>query len=300
MMLKDKVAVITGIGPGMGSEIALLFAREGAKLIIGARNEARIEKLAKELRDKGHDVIAKTTGDYKSIDEADPEQWRRVMDCNFFGAMHLVQVSTPSMIERGGGEIILVNSGASFLPHVGLASYAASKAALESLVRSLAIELGPKGIRANGIHLGHGIIDNAPYISQQQELTCTPQGFSAPGAFAMAGVTAADIDVLAIYDCFSITALMQIEDMGFCKKGEGGAFVEGGRLRYDNPRSKGGLPTNTHGGLLSHAYVLGIAHVIELVKQLRGTSPNQVEMAELAAYAGFTADEASTLILRRA
>ena len=185
-MLKDKVAVITGIGPGMGTEIALLFAREGAKLIIGARNEARIEKLAKELRDKGHDVIAKTTdltsrdscrgiveaaieayggvdilvqnghdpGDYKSIEEADPEQWRRVMDCNFFGAMHLVQVSTPSMIERGGGEIILVNSGASFLPHVGLASYAASKAALESLVRSLAIELGPKGIRANGIHLG--------------------------------------------------------------------------------------------------------------------------------------------------
>jgi len=148
--------------------------------------------------------------------------------------------------------------------------------------------------------VGHGIIDNAPYISQQQELTCTPQGFSAPGAFAMAGVTPADIDVLAIYDCFSITALMQIEDMGFCKKGEGGAFVEGGRLRYDNPRSRGGLPTNTHGGLLSHAYVLGIAHVIELVKQLRGTSPNQVEMAELAAYAGFTADEASTLILRRA
>ena len=148
--------------------------------------------------------------------------------------------------------------------------------------------------------VGHGMIDNAPYISQQQDLTCTPQVFSAPGAFAMADIKPQDIDVLAVYDCFSITALMQIEDMGFCEKGEGGAFVEGGRLRYDNPRSQGGLPTNTHGGLLSHAYVLGIAHVIELVKQLRGTSTSQVEAAEIAAYAGFTADEASTLILRKA
>ena len=147
--------------------------------------------------------------------------------------------------------------------------------------------------------VGHGIINNAPYISQQRDITYTPQIFSAPGAFAMADVKPEDIDVLAVYDCFSITALMQIEDMGFCKKGEGGAFVEGGRLRYDRPRSRGGLPTNTHGGLLSHAYVLGIAHVIELVKQLRGTSPNQVEAAEIAAYAGFTADEASTLIMRK-
>ena len=148
--------------------------------------------------------------------------------------------------------------------------------------------------------VGHGVIDNEPYISQQGDLTSTPQGFSAPGAFAMAGVCPADIDVLAVYDCFSITALMQIEDMGFCAKGEGGSFVEGGRLRFDRARRQGGLPTNTHGGLLSHAYVLGIAHVVELVKQLRGTAPNQVEMAELAAYAGFTAAEASTLILRRA
>ncbi len=90
----------------------------------------------------------------KTLDEADPDQWREVMDCNFFGALHLVQACTPSMIERGGGQINLVNSGASFEPHVGLASYAASKAALESLVRSIAIELGPKGIRANCIHLG--------------------------------------------------------------------------------------------------------------------------------------------------
>jgi NAD(P)-dependent dehydrogenase (short-subunit alcohol dehydrogenase family) len=186
MMLKDKIAVITGIGPGMGTEIARLFARQGAALVIGARTESKIRQLAEELQSEGCRVIAQVTdlndkdschgvvqaaidefggvdilvqnghhpGDYKTIDEADPGQWREVMDCNFFGALHLVQACTPSMVTRGGGQIILVNSGASFEPHIGLASYAASKAALESLVRSIAIELGPKGIRANGIHLG--------------------------------------------------------------------------------------------------------------------------------------------------
>ncbi|HUH38137.1 MAG TPA: thiolase family protein, partial [Spongiibacteraceae bacterium] len=147
--------------------------------------------------------------------------------------------------------------------------------------------------------VGHGRISGAPYISQQGDITATPQVFSAPWAMAMADIRPTDIDVIAVYDCFSITALMQIEDMGFCAKGEGGAFIQDNRLHFDRPRSAGGIPCNTHGGLLSHAYVLGIAHVVELVKQLRGQAFNQVRDARLAAYAGFTADEASTLILRR-
>lgn len=146
--------------------------------------------------------------------------------------------------------------------------------------------------------IGLGQINQAPYTSQQGDLTSTPQHFSAPGAFQMAGLTPADIDVVGVYDCFSITALMQIEDMGFCQKGEGGEFIANGKLRYDNPIRKGGLPTNTHGGLLSHAYTLGISHVVELVKQIRGTAPNQVESVNNAIYAGYTADRASTLILQ--
>ena len=90
--------------------------------------------------------------------------------------------------------------------------------------------------------------------------------FSAPRAFAMAGLTPSDVDVLTVYDPFTVVSLMQIEDMGFCPKGEVGAFVEGDTLFHD----AGKLPFNTHGGLLSHAYVLGIAHVVECVKQLRG------------------------------
>lgn len=147
--------------------------------------------------------------------------------------------------------------------------------------------------------VGYGVIDNSPFISQQGDLTSTPQTFSAPWAYAMADISAADLDVIGVYDCFSSTALMQIEEMGFCDKGEGGAFVEGDRLHFDRPRQRGGIPCNTHGGSMSHAYILGMTHVVELVKQLRGTAPNQVAGAELAAYAGFTAEEASTLVLRR-
>jgi acetyl-CoA acetyltransferase len=158
-------------------------------------------------------------------------------------------------------------------------------------------DLRHRPVVAEGV--GQGVIGTDPYISQQAHLGATPQTFAAPWAFAMAELEPADIDVIALYDCFSITALMMIEDLGFCPKGEGGRFVEGGRLHFDRPRAAGGLPCNTHGGLMSHAYVLGIAHVVELVRQLRGEAANQVRDAELALYGGFTAAEAAALILRR-
>jgi len=111
----------------------------------------------------------------------------------------------------------------------------------------------------------------------------------------MAGEEPADVDVLTLYDPFTIHAIMQIEDMGFCVKGEGGDFVEGGALDHDG----GVLPYNTHGGLLSHAYVLGIAHVVEVVRQLRGEAAAQVPDARVGVYGGYTGPQASTLVLRR-
>jgi acetyl-CoA acetyltransferase len=138
------------------------------------------------------------------------------------------------------------------------------------------------------------------YWSQQTPFTSTPQVFSAPAAYQMAGIDNSAVDVLAVYDPFTIVALMQIEDMGFCKKGEGGAFVEGERLYFKNSRRNGGLPFNTHGGLLSHAYVLGISHVVELVRQLRGEAHNQVDTPQIAVYGGYTGGLASTLVLGKA
>ena len=125
--------------------------------------------------------------------------------------------------------------------------------------------------------------------------TSTPQVFSAPGAFAMAGLAPADVDVLTVYDPFTVVSMMQIEDMGFCPKGEAGRFVEGDTLFHDS----GKLPFNTHGGLLSHAYVLGIAHVVECVKQLRGVAAAQVPDCEVAVYGGYTGHMASTLVLTK-
>jgi acetyl-CoA acetyltransferase len=144
--------------------------------------------------------------------------------------------------------------------------------------------------------VGEGYSDSGTHWAQQPAFTSSPQVFSAPSAFAMANLGPDDVDVLTVYDPFTVVSLMQIEDMGFCKKGDVGAFVEGDTLFHD----AGKLPFNTHGGLLSHAYVLGIAHVVECVKQLRGIAGAQVPNAEVAVYGGYTGHMASTLILTKA
>jgi acetyl-CoA C-acetyltransferase len=99
-------------------------------------------------------------------------------------------------------------------------------------------------------------------------------------AFERAGVAHKDIDMAMVYDSFTITVLATLENLGFCKRGEGGAFVTGGRLRYD-----GDLPLNTDGGGLSsnHPGMRGIFLVIEAVKQLRGEcGPRQVKDCKTA------------------
>jgi acetyl-CoA acetyltransferase len=95
------------------------------------------------------------------------------------------------------------------------------------------------------------------------------------------GLSPADIDVALIYDHFSPLVVMQLEDFGFCKRGEGGAFVESGVMRID-----GALPVNPHGGNLSDGYVIGTTHIREAVEQLRGTAVNQVQGARTALLSG--------------
>ena len=143
--------------------------------------------------------------------------------------------------------------------------------------------------------VGEGYSGSGTHWAQQRAFTTSPQVFSAPGGFKMAGIVPGDVDVLTAYDPFTIVSLMQIEDMGFCAKGEAGALAESGALAFDT----GSLPYNPHGGLLSHAYVLGITHVVECVKQLRGTADAQVRECEVAAYGGYTGHMASTLVLTK-
>ena len=143
--------------------------------------------------------------------------------------------------------------------------------------------------------IGEGYSGTGTHWSQQRDFTSTPQVFSAPAAWSMAGVEPSDVDVLTCYDPFTVVSLMQIEDMGFCAKGEAGDLAAAGDLRVDGGR----IPYNPHGGLLSHAYVLGIAHVVECVKQLRGAADAQVGACEIAVYGGYTGHMASTLVLGR-
>ncbi|MCH6548116.1 MAG: thiolase domain-containing protein [Gemmatimonadetes bacterium] len=120
------------------------------------------------------------------------------------------------------------------------------------------------------------------YRTNGGDITTSAGAQSAPIAFAEAEVTPDEIDIAMIYDSFSITVLTMLEDLGFCAKGEGGAWVEGGRLRFDRPND--GPALNTDGGGLSsnHPGMRGIFLLIEAARQLRGESCSQVEGARLA------------------
>jgi acetyl-CoA C-acetyltransferase len=152
--------------------------------------------------------------------------------------------------------------------------------------------------------LGHG---ESPKLADNGriDLTYTGAVWSGPRAFEEAGVTQADIDYVSIYDSFTITVLQTIEDLGFCEKGKGGAFVADGSLQAPHGR----LPFNTDGGGLCNNHPVnrgGMTKVIEAVRQLRGEAngPVQVPDCELALAHGNggslgTRSAAATLILGR-
>jgi acetyl-CoA acetyltransferase len=121
-------------------------------------------------------------------------------------------------------------------------------------------------------------------INQMPDYTTTAAAICGPQAFAQAGVGPQDMDTAQLYDSFTITVMLLLEGLGFCKRGEGGAFVEDGKLRPG-----GSLPTNTDGGGLSscHPGMRGVFTLIEAVLQLRGQAGiRQVPDAKLAAVCG--------------
>ena len=131
------------------------------------------------------------------------------------------------------------------------------------------------------------------------DMTVTGAAITAPRAFAEASVTPAEIDMAMIYDSFTITVLLLLEDLGFCKKGEGGSFVQDGRIALG-----GQLPVNTDGGGLSsnHPGMRGIFLIIEATRQLRGQcGARQVAGARLAVAhgsGGVLSSQATTILGR--
>ncbi|MCH8052348.1 MAG: thiolase family protein, partial [Chloroflexi bacterium] len=129
--------------------------------------------------------------------------------------------------------------------------------------------------------LGAGEATRGVMLAQVESITTSPVAQSAPLAFEMAGVTPDDIDLVSVYDCYTITVIVTLEDAGFCEKGRGGPFVEEHDLTY-----RGDLPLNTHGGQLSFGQpglAGGMSHVTEAVRQLQGRAgERQLPDCELA------------------
>ena len=156
-----------------------------------------------------------------------------------------------------------------------IVSDGAAAAIVTTADRAADMKKRPVHLLGQGYGLRHG------HIGDHKQLTTTGAVDSGRDAFALAGVERADIDVAQLYDCFTITVILELEDLGFCAKGEGGRFVEGGRIGLG-----GALPVTTHGGLLSGGHPGlpgGFFHLIEGVRQLRGEAgERQVADAELA------------------
>jgi acetyl-CoA acetyltransferase len=113
--------------------------------------------------------------------------------------------------------------------------------------------------------------------------------------FEQVGLAPSDIDAAFFYDFFTSLVIIALEDYGFCKRGEGGPFVEDGGLAWPNGR----LVTNSNGGQLSEAFIHGVNNNLEAVRQIRGTSTSQVEDCALALVAGANTDPTGAVILRR-
>ena len=148
-------------------------------------------------------------------------------------------------------------------------------------------------VRITGAVFGGG---HTLYSNGRGDLTTSAAADSSTRLYAMAGLGPDDVDVAELYDAFTPLVLIQLEDYGFCEKGDAAAFVADGTTAHG-----GRLPVNTHGGFLSAGYVHGLNHVAEAVAQLRGTcAERQVDGAEVAlstGQPGYVAGTTSALIL---
>ncbi|HEX4894570.1 MAG TPA: thiolase family protein [Hyphomicrobiaceae bacterium] len=151
-------------------------------------------------------------------------------------------------------------------------------------------------VRVLGTGFGSEPITGDDVFTQPAGMARIPGARAATGrALAQAGLTLEDVDFAEVYDCFTISCLLQIEEIGFCKRGEGAAFI-----REKGMGIGGGLPINTHGGLLSHSYLLGVEHVIEAVRQLRGEAgAGQVRDARVGLVGGLSNPDYGVVLLGR-
>lgn len=186
MLLENKVVIITGVGPGMGGKLAVLAAREGAKVVLAARSTEFVEGVVKEIRAFDgkaisvradvslpadcHRIAAKAiaafgridclvnsayrAGKMVSFEDADLNDWKDSFEVTFFGALYMSKAVLPAMKANGGGSIVNVGTMETRKPLLNNGAYNVPKSALQAATRQLAAELGKYQIRVNSAVIG--------------------------------------------------------------------------------------------------------------------------------------------------
>jgi NAD(P)-dependent dehydrogenase (short-subunit alcohol dehydrogenase family) len=186
-LLKGRVAIVSGIGPGVGKEVAYAFAREGADVVLAARTPSALEEVALGIQKRRQkslcvptdiskpedcqrlveqamkqfgrvDVLVNNaflTHPWGSIESADFEAWKKILDVNLFGSLRLSQLVIPHMRRQGGGSIVMVNTMSMRIIEPNVGGYASSKGALMIATQTLAKEVGPDKIRVNSVVPGY-------------------------------------------------------------------------------------------------------------------------------------------------
>lgn len=187
MLLKNKVIIITGVGPGMGQAMAKIAAQEGAKVVLGARNKDFLDMIVADIRNAGGEAVARSidvgyrsdcdalvatgldvfgridglvnsayaAGENSLFESDDLEQWSKVIDVSALGSARMAQAVLEPMKSIGGGAIVNVATMQSLKPLAGgSASYAVAKGALASLTRQIANDYGKFNIRVNSTRMG--------------------------------------------------------------------------------------------------------------------------------------------------
>lgn len=184
MLLEGKVAIVSGLGPGMGRDISLALAEQGADIVMGARKPESMAGPADEVRALGRralevptditdvaaceniaqrakdefgrvDVLVNNAfhqGDFSTLVDADLDSWRETFEVNFYGAMQLSRAAIPFLKEHEESHIVMINTVSVLEIQAAFGAYAASKGALATVTKTMARELGRDGIRVNAIH----------------------------------------------------------------------------------------------------------------------------------------------------
>jgi meso-butanediol dehydrogenase / (S,S)-butanediol dehydrogenase / diacetyl reductase len=208
MRLDGKVAIVSGGGTGIGAATARVFAREGARVVVTGRRAEPLQAVAAEI--DGRAVAGDTTDDdrvraavaeardaFGGLDvvvanaglgfggaaaDVDDERWQQTLDVNLTGAFRLARAAIPSLVERGGGSIVLVSSVSALVSGTDGAAYVTSKAAMLGLARSIAVDYGPSGIRANALCPGWV---ETPMGDESMETLMTKHGISLGEAYRL-------------------------------------------------------------------------------------------------------------------